>query len=299
MRVVHLQGTHTHQAEKLAALFIAVAAAVLGQAQGQLSVTARIRSKYLMMMRTVHRLQVVAFHLFGAIGHRLFHLDGREHAVGVIRQVAAGLVHILARQVRSLDPFIPGGKFRFHGQLFDLSDQDAALGQPQRHTRSHIFIKSKEPHFLTDLAVITAFGLFHHLEPFFQLCLFHESGPVQTLQLRIGLLAAIIGRRHTQQLESLNVTRAHHMRAGAEIHEFTIGESGDRFPFGDVVQALQFELLSLCLQQGFDFLTGPYFFLEYLILLDDLLHLLFDTRKVLRRKAMIGDIKIVIESFVR
>ncbi len=59
MRIVHLHRAHPHQSEQLAALLVAITGPVLRQSQRQIAITARQRRKQLVMMRTVHRLEVV------------------------------------------------------------------------------------------------------------------------------------------------------------------------------------------------------------------------------------------------
>ncbi len=58
--VVHLERTHAHEAEEFAALFVAVVAAVFGEAQREVAITVRHRSEELVVMRAVHRFEVVA-----------------------------------------------------------------------------------------------------------------------------------------------------------------------------------------------------------------------------------------------
>ena len=59
--VVHLERAHAHEAEEFAALLVAIAGAVFGEAQRQVAITARHRREELVVMRAVHRLEVVAF----------------------------------------------------------------------------------------------------------------------------------------------------------------------------------------------------------------------------------------------
>ena len=60
VRVVHVERTHAHEAEQLAALLVAVAAAVFREAQWQVAITVRFRREDAVVMRAVHRLEVVA-----------------------------------------------------------------------------------------------------------------------------------------------------------------------------------------------------------------------------------------------
>ncbi len=60
VRVVHVQQAHPHQSKQLAALLVAIIRPVFRQPQWQIAITARQRRKQLVMMRAVHRLEVVA-----------------------------------------------------------------------------------------------------------------------------------------------------------------------------------------------------------------------------------------------
>ena len=58
--VVHLERANAHEAKEFAALLVAMAGAVFCEAQRQVAITARNRIVKFVVMRTVHRLQVVA-----------------------------------------------------------------------------------------------------------------------------------------------------------------------------------------------------------------------------------------------
>jgi hypothetical protein len=59
MGIVHVQRTHAHETEKLAALFIAVAAPVFRQAQRQVAVAPGLRRENAVVVRAIHRLEIV------------------------------------------------------------------------------------------------------------------------------------------------------------------------------------------------------------------------------------------------
>ena len=61
--VVHVERAHAQEADQFAALLVAVATAVFGEAQRQIAVTARLRRKNAVMMRAVHRFEVIFFNL--------------------------------------------------------------------------------------------------------------------------------------------------------------------------------------------------------------------------------------------
>ena len=57
--IVHVQRTHAHETEKLAALFIAVAASVFRQAQRQVAVAPGLRRENAVVVRAIHCLEIV------------------------------------------------------------------------------------------------------------------------------------------------------------------------------------------------------------------------------------------------
>ena len=59
VRVVHLHRAHPHQPEQLATLLVAITRPVLRQPQRQIAITARNRREQLVMMRAVHRFEIV------------------------------------------------------------------------------------------------------------------------------------------------------------------------------------------------------------------------------------------------
>ncbi len=59
MRVVHIERTHPHQAEKFAGLFVTIARPIFRQAQRQIPIAARFRRENPVMMRAIHRLEVI------------------------------------------------------------------------------------------------------------------------------------------------------------------------------------------------------------------------------------------------
>src|SRR5436305_7989193 len=77
MRVVHLHRAHPHQSKQLAALFVAITGPVLRQPQRQVAIASRNCREQLMMMWTVHRLEIVAIWLW-QLRPFTFREDGRD-----------------------------------------------------------------------------------------------------------------------------------------------------------------------------------------------------------------------------
>ena len=71
--VVHVERANAHEAEKLAGLLVTVAGAVFGEAQRKIAITARLRRKNAVVMRAVHRFEVIPFCDLGVLCLLEFH----------------------------------------------------------------------------------------------------------------------------------------------------------------------------------------------------------------------------------
>ena len=88
MRVVHIEHSDAHQTKELARFFIAVDCAVFCQSQRQVAVASGFGRVHLVVVRAVLSTKVV--HGFGTI---FIKHHGREHTVGIVGQMARGLVY--------------------------------------------------------------------------------------------------------------------------------------------------------------------------------------------------------------
>ena len=169
VRVVHVHAADAHDTEELSGLLVAVAGAVFGESQRQVTVAARFRRKDAVVMRAVHRLQIIPSaqkgdlglqfldvvadlllgvaagvgrdglaHTFGKLDEvgtalhesiallpfvLLEHFHRGEHRLGVVREVAGGLVHLLLGQMGRFDAHVAGLEFGFLSQPFQLLHQ--------------------------------------------------------------------------------------------------------------------------------------------------------------------------------
>ena len=69
---------HAHEAEEFAGLLVAIAGAVFRQAQRQVAITARHRREDAVVMRAVHRLEVVAIDGSRTAASRILRLEPRS-----------------------------------------------------------------------------------------------------------------------------------------------------------------------------------------------------------------------------
>ena len=69
--------------------------------------------------------------------------------------------------------------------------------------------------------MIALLGFLEHGEIIVEFLFRLERGAVNPLELRIALVAFVVRTRHVGELEGADVSRPHHVRAGAEIDEIT------------------------------------------------------------------------------
>src|SRR4051812_4081563 len=84
-----------------------------------------------------------------------------------------------------------------------------------------------------------------HGEVFVELGLVLEGGTVNALELRIVFVALVVGAGDAGELERADVSRAHDVRAGAEIGELTVAIERDFFALGNVLDDIELELARL------------------------------------------------------
>ncbi len=176
---------------------------------------------------------------------------------------------------------VAGLKFRLLGQFFQFLDEHRALGQPEWQPGTDIVVKREKLHLAANLAVVTLARLLLSLEPLVELCLILKRRAVDALQLRVLFVTAIVGGGDSQQLECLNVAGAHDMRAGAQIDELAVLVKRNLLALGDVVDALDLEILPALGVVGLGLLACFCAALECLVFLRYLFHLGLDGLEVL------------------
>ena len=134
-----------------------------------------------------------------------------------------------------------------------------------------------------------------------------EGGAVDALELRVFLVAFVVGAGDVGELEGTDVARAHDVRAGAEIGEFAVAIEGNFLALGNVLNDVEFELRGgrsrtkgtkdTKVRHFQGFVSGDSDALEGVIRLRFLFHLGFDLREVLGRDA-VRQFEIVIEAIL-
>ena len=281
--IVHLHRADAHQAEKLARFLVAVARAILGQADGQVAVGARLGAEDFVVHRAIHRLDVVA--------HAL-DLHGRVHGLGVVGQVAGVHEQVFFGEVRGADAEIACLFLHLLCQPFQFLDDDAAARQPERQAGADLVIVDEDFQFLAEFTVVASFGFFEHRQVLFEFLGRLPGRSVEARQHLVLLVAAPVGPSDGHQLDGsrVDLPRRLHVRAATQVRERValidrnLGLFGQRLPVlveAAFFQALdQFQLIGLILENLARLFSRNHLLDEGVASGDDLAHTLFDLRQV-------------------
>jgi len=99
-----------------------------------------------------------------------------------------------------------------------LLPQGPALGVPE-HQAGRVLVNVEQVQLAAELAVVTLFGLLQHGQVLLQLVLGGPGGAVDALQHLVFVVAAPIGAGELHELEVLELARAGHVRATAQVFE--------------------------------------------------------------------------------
>ena len=161
--------------------------------------------------------------------------------------------------------------------------------------------------FLAELAVIAFARLFDHFAPMGQFLRSGEGDAVDALQLRIALIALVIGAGHRSQRKGTDPSRRFHVRPGAEIGESAVAVETDFFTLRNAFEDIQLVAAGHPALAERGELAGATEFhrlgpadhttFEWLVLRDDLSHLCFDPGEILGRDA-VPQIDVIIKSLL-
>ena len=164
----------------------------------------------------------------------------------------------------------------------------------EREARA-LLVQAEEIEFPAELAVVTLCSLLKHVEVGIQILLLVEGSSVDALQHLVLLAAAPVCAGDALQLERLDLARGHDVRPRAEIRELPLRIGGDRLVLGQIFDQLHLVILALCTEIFDRLIARNLTALELQILLDDLLHFLFDVAQVgIRQLAL--KVKIIVEA---
>ena len=208
VRVVLGQAAHAGQAVHDPGLLVAVDRAELEEPQRELAVGPAARAVDQVVHRAVHRLDHVV---------RALELHGREHGVGVVRQVTGGVEELVLGQVRGADVL----EALLDVALADVVLHDAldhtALGVEDREAGADLVGEGEQVEVAAELAVVAALGLLDAVQVLLERLLGLPGGAVDALQHLVLLVAAPVRRRRPHQLEGGDPLGGGQVRAAAQV----------------------------------------------------------------------------------
>ena len=222
--------------------------------------------------------------------------------------MSAREIHVFACEVRRAHAVVAAGELRLFRELLQFLDEHRATRQPQRQAGAHVVVEREKLQLLAELAMVALLRLLEHREILVHLRLVLERRAVDALELRVFLVALVVGARDVRELERADVPRAHDVRPGAQIEEVAIAEERDFLALGDVREIADFEFARIprplaepaeapAFRQRHRLRARHRRALEDVVRLDLLFHLLLDAREVLRRDAVL-QIHVVVKAIL-
>src|SRR5207302_6748893 len=119
-----------------------------------------------------------------------------------------------------------------HRVAESVEEQRAAVGPESGAGRGRM--KGEEVQLLPQLAVVALLRFLLLLEPGVQILLLEKGGSVDSLQLRLGVIAAPVGAGHVEQLDDADAARARRVRPQAEVDPVAVRIESERLrAFGE------------------------------------------------------------------
>ena len=280
MAVVLRESTHAHDAVQAAAGLVAVAVAELAVAQRQVAVALDALLVDQDVAGAVHRLQGVV---------ALLALR-REHRVLVLVPVAAQFPQRLVDHLRTLDLLVAVVLVDLAHVLLDALPDRPALRVPEHHA-GRVIVDVEQVELAAQLAVVALLGFLQHRQVLREFFLRRPGRAVDALQHLVAVVAAPVGAGHLHQLEELQLARAGHVRAAAQVLEGALAVQRDVLAFGDAADDLGLVGLAHVLEVLDSLVARQHAARHRLVLGRELRHLLLDGGQVFRReRALVGEV---------
>src|SRR5258706_6929200 len=287
LRGVLGKSAHAHQPGKPARRFVAVALTVFGKPQRKLTIGMPRRQIDHVVMRAVHRLQVVIFAL---------DIERRVHILLVVEKVARTDVERLLGDVRSSHAPIAFATLFLHRQELQLLPDDHAVRHPQRKAGADVGREREELEVLADAAMVALLLLLESLKVFVEFFAVAPRSAVNALQLRVLGVATPIGSRDLRQPESVtDLSGRDKVRPATEIVPVAVKIDRDFLARGDGPDELGLVVLAVPFEVRDGLIARPDLTPRRQIGLHDLVHLGFDFRQIVGREGLAAR-KVVVEA---
>mmetsp|Transcript_6181 Transcript_6181/g.12764 ORF Transcript_6181/g.12764 Transcript_6181/m.12764 type:complete len:327 (-) Transcript_6181:406-1386(-) len=273
MGIILGETTNSEKSMKSSGTLVSVHGSQLGPSNGEIAIGSQSILVHKTMEWTIHWFDLVLF-IFN------FHLI--EHIRLVKVKVPRGFPQVQVGDMRCVNDVV---SILFVGLLPEVFDDCAnlrSLWMPKDETPTSIFLNGKEIELLSKHTVISLLGFLQHFLVLFELCRVFPSGGVNTLQHFAVFVPTPVGTSNTLQGQSLlrDLFGRFYVRTRTQIPPFISNVvKGNRL--FQSLQNFQFERFIQLLNSLFCFLSGYFLPGNWIILLDDFVHLFLDFFQVL------------------
>ena len=298
--VVLREAADPHQAVQCPRPFVAINGAEFEQSERQFAIAALTAVKDQTVHRAVHRFRVV---------RPVVHLHRRVHAVGVEVEVTGCLEQVRVGEMWRVDELVAPVLVTLAAVILHQLADGCTLRVPHREAATELAREAEQILLHSELAVVALQGLFELVEVPCERLLAFPGRAVDTLELWALLIATPVRARDALQLEECKLARARHVRADTHVDEFVSVAVGADDPIAghfacifcicvcrlDTLDDLDF--VRLICKQFLCFGHRVFRTCEWLVLLDDLLHLFLDDAQVVIGEGLaVRQVEVVVEA---
>ena len=200
---------------------------------------------------------------------------------------------------RRLDLLVAVAKAEAAHRVAQRLEQQRPPVRPEDRARRRR-MEGEQVQLTPQLAVVAPARLLLLLEPGLEVLLLEEGRPVDSLELRIAVIAAPVGTRDVEQLDDADLPRRRRVRPEAEVHPVAVGVERQRLRAlaEDVLDDLLLERLAEPVEELQGFFARDFLAHEGKVLADLLVGRLLDLLQILRRERLLAE-EVVIEALFR
>ena len=239
-------------------------------------------------------------HAAGAV-HRLdcivLFVDLRGiHILAIVEPMPRGLPELTAENHRRADLLIPVVAMYLAPIVEQCVAQCHSVRMEEREARP-LLMQAEEIQFSAEFSVVALCRLLQHVQVGIKFFLLLKRRAIDALQHLVLLTAAPVCACDTLQLKCLDLAGRDDMGACAEVGELALRIEGDHLVLGQILNQLHLIVLTLLTEECNRLCTGNLAADKRQILLDDLLHFLFDITKIGIRQLVLH-VEIVVEAIL-
>ena len=258
--------------------------AQLGKTQRQITVAVQLGTIDEHAAGAVHRLDCIV----------LF-VDLRGiHILAIVEPMPRGLPELTAENHRRADLLIAVAAMYLAPIVEQCVAQCHAVRMEEREARP-LLVQAEEIQFSAEFPMVALCRLLQHVQVGIEFFLLLKRRAIDALQHLVLLTAAPVCTCDTLQLKCLDLAGRDDMGACAEVGELALRIEGDHLVLGQILNQLHLIVLTLLTEECNRLCTGNLAADKRQILLDDLLHFLFDITKIGIRQLVLH-VEIVVEA---